>query len=108
VLKELRELGRRYEKLVLLLDADVAGRQARNLLDRSLSGCWHAFISAEESTLLERKDYKDEGDVGVEHAGKNAILESLLKIRRSYPERKVFVREDLISYKLIAPLHERV
>lgn len=108
VLKELERLGRRYRKIVLLLDADVAGRQARNVLDRVLQGCWHAFIPNEESTLMEQKDYKGVGDVGVEHASKQAIREGLSKIRRSNPDRKLFTREKLTSLKLIAPLHERV
>jgi 5S rRNA maturation endonuclease (ribonuclease M5) len=44
-MQELQCASRRYPGgLLLLLDPDVAGRQARRLLDERLPGCLHAFV----------------------------------------------------------------
>jgi ribonuclease M5 len=81
----LRALQQTYARVVLLLDPDVAGRQARNDIDRVLGGnkCWHAFIPTALATLAQDTRYKEQGDVGVEHAGGEAIRRAILQSKPS-------------------------
>ena len=51
VLKQLATAAPRYRSgLLLLLDPDVAGRQARLMLDERLPGCLHAFLPSPLAT----------------------------------------------------------
>lgn len=50
-LQELAVAAQRYRGgLLLLLDPDVAGRQARRTLDDRLPGCLHAFLPSPLAT----------------------------------------------------------
>lgn len=104
---ELQHLGTVYKRIILLLDPDVAGRQARNEIDRRVDGCWHAFIPVASAQSRVNKKYKDIGDVGVEHASSAAIQAAIRRSRKSRREN-VFSREYLISQGVVAPMHQRV
>lgn len=106
-IENLKELSAKYKRLVLLLDPDVAGRQARNEIDRRIEGCWHAFISTGSATADVKKKYKDVGDIGVEHASKQDIMTAIARSRKSNPKVTRFSRDRLISMGLIAPMHQR-
>ncbi len=107
LIEELQHLGTVYKRIILLLDPDVAGRQARNEIDRRVDGCWHAFIPVASAQSRVNKKYKDVGDIGVEHASSATIQAAIRKSRRSRRE-SVFSREYLISLGLVAPIHQRV
>ncbi|KAI8105646.1 hypothetical protein M9434_000228 [Picochlorum sp. BPE23] len=103
---ELQHLGTVYKRIILLLDPDVAGRQARNEIDRRVDGCWHAFIPVASAQSRVNKKFKDIGDVGVEHASSAAIQAAIRRSRKSRREN-VFSREYLISHGVVAPMHQR-
>lgn len=103
----LKRLSEKYTRVVLLLDPDVAGRQARNEIDRNVEGCWHAFIPTVQATSNVKKKYKEVGDIGVEHANPKAILTAIARSRRSNPDMQKFSRERLLSMGVIAQMHER-
>ena len=106
-IETLKEMSKKYARLVLLLDPDVAGRQARNEIDRNIEGCWHAFIPTALARSNVKKKYKDIGDIGVEHASHKAIMTAIARSRKSNHGVKRFSRDNLISLGLIAPMHER-
>ena len=129
--KALLGLVRKYARVVLLLDPDVAGRQARNDIDVLLGGekCWHAFVPTILARLERETKYKGVGDVGVEHAGGEAVRRAVLRSRLSRrggtggKERKtgtgtgtrtgtgtgkeVFTRAGLIGMGLVAEMGVR-
>lgn len=115
---ELLSLKRKYKRIVLLLDPDVAGRQARNEIDVLLQGenCWHAFVPSILATLGKKTKYKDVGDVGVEHAGGEAVRRAVLMSRPSRRGRgngngnvteEVFGRRGLVERGLVAEMGVR-
>eukprot|EP00889_Picochlorum_renovo_P001347 jgi/Picre1/28377/NNA_003782.t1 len=73
---ELQHLGTVYKRIILLLDPDVAGRQARNEIDRRVMAAG-TLLSRGFSSSRVNKKYKDIGDVGVEHASSAAIRQLL-------------------------------
>jgi ribonuclease M5 len=106
-IETLKVLSKKYARVVILLDPDVAGRQARNEIDRNIDGCWHAFIPTILARLSFKKKYKDVGDIGVEHASHKAIMTAIARSRKSNHSMKRFSRDWLVSLGLIAPMHER-
>lgn len=106
-IETLKGLSKKYARLVILLDPDVAGRQARNEIDRNVDGCWHAFIPTILARLSVKKKYKGVGDIGVEHASGKAIMMAIARSRKSNQSMKRFSRDWLVSLGLIAPMHER-
>lgn len=107
VLDRLRAMKETYLKIVLLLDPDVAGRQARNEIEGKISGCWHAFVPTIDATAKADTKYKEEGDVGVEHAKADNIIRAIFGSRQ-LANSNLYSRDGLISVGLIAPLHSRV
>ena len=108
VISKLNALATRYRGIVLLLDPDVAGRQARNQLNVSISECWHAFIPVPSARAAVAVRKKAAGNIGVEHAGPGAIRQALARKRKSIPGREEFTRLGLQESGLIAVMHERV
>lgn len=106
-INDLKQAAANYKRIVLFLDPDVAGRQARNEIDRQIRGCWHAFLPTRVATAAVKKKYKDVGDIGIEHASPKAIITGLARSRMSR-STDVFSRDNLIELGLIAPLHQRV
>ena len=98
----------RESSVVVLTDPDVAGRQARNILDERLGGCWHAFVPVPHARARAAVRAKEEGDIGVEHAAPAAIQRALTAARRSAAARAAFTRDDLQGLGLIAVTQERV
>lgn len=107
VLDTLRAMKKKYRRIVLLLDPDVAGRQARNEIESKISGCWHAFVPTLDATAKEDKKYKEEGDVGVEHANADTVVRAIFRSRQ-LTDSNLYSRDGLISVGLIAPMHSRV
>lgn len=105
-LDTLRAMKKKYLRIVLLLDPDVAGRQARNEIESKISGCWHAFVPTMNATAKEDKKYKEEGDVGVEHAKAESIVRAIFRSRQ-LANSNLYSRDGLISVGLIAPMHSR-
>jgi ribonuclease M5 len=70
----LKRLDKTHD-IVLFLDPDHAGDRIRRLVSKELSHVYHAFISRDQSISKNMKK------VGVEHASKEDILESLKHLK---------------------------
>lgn len=81
--------------IIVLTDSDYAGENIRKRVEK-IAGkekCKHAFIPREQST-------KD-GDIGVENASPDAIIEALKKARCLRSEKQdIFSVYDMINNKL--------
>lgn len=80
--------------IIILTDPDHAGENIRKELSRHIKNCKHAF-------LPQGKAFK-KGDIGVENATKEDIMEAIKKARPVIADkRQEFSKEDLIREGLI-------
>ena len=86
--------------IIILTDPDYAGEKIRKNLDKEIKNCKHAFLP--QGKALKK------GDIGVENATKEDIIEAIEKARPIITEkREEFVKEDLIELGLIGTLNSR-
>ncbi len=86
--------------VIILTDPDFAGEKIRKGLSKELKNCKHAF--------LPRGKALKKGDIGVENATREDIIEAIEKARPIITEkRQEFTREDLIDLGLIGGLNSR-
>ncbi|MBZ2175074.1 ribonuclease M5 [Schnuerera sp. xch1] len=79
--------------IIILTDPDHAGEQIRKDLCKHIKNCKHAFL--QQGKALKK------GNIGVENAIKDDIVEAISKARPIIStRRKEFVREDLIALGL--------
>jgi hypothetical protein len=97
--------------VVVLTDADVAGRQLRTRVALEVPSALHAFIGAHESVAREATKWHEAGNVGVEHAAPTAVRRALFGARRAHcggknkgVTRDAFNREHLEKCGLCGPL----
>ena len=91
----MREIKTAYKTrgIIVLTDPDAAGEHIRRLLSVRFPKAKHAFIPQEYATK--------NGDVGIENAGKDAILAALDKARaESMTPNNTFTEEDMRKYFL--------
>lgn len=91
----IRTLQKIAEKrgIIILTDPDYAGEQIRKDLSKHIRNCKHAFLP--QGKALKK------GDIGVENATKEDIIEAIQKARPSRIEKKKeFTKEDLIKHGL--------
>jgi len=105
---ELLSFLHKYRGIVLLLDPDVAGRQARNILNKVIPDCWHAFVPSPLAVAAQARGYKETGNIGVEHAPPKVIIEALKRRRKGVEGRNEFTKENLYDVGLVAAEFERV
>ncbi len=80
--------------IIILTDPDHAGENIRKELSRHIKNCKHAF-------LPQGKAFK-KGDIGVENATREDIMEAIKKARPVIADkRQEFSKEDLIREGLI-------
>lgn len=80
--------------VIIFTDPDFAGEQIRNRIADRVFGCKHAFLPRAEGT-------KD-GDIGIENASSESIINALSKVRTVIAkERDEFSRNDLIIHGLV-------
>lgn len=80
--------------IIILTDPDHAGENIRKELSRHIKNCKHAF-------LPQGKAFK-KGDIGVENATKEDIMEAIKKARPVIADkRQEFSKEDLIREGLV-------
>lgn len=80
--------------IIILTDPDFPGKKIRNILSSEIENCKHAFIPRDKAN-------KD-GDIGVENASVEAILEALKNARAEVSEnRQEFSNSDMIYYGLV-------
>ena len=80
--------------IIILTDPDYPGKKIRNILASQIENCKHAFIPRDKAN-------KD-GDIGVENASKEAIIEALKNARAEVAEnRQEFSYQDMVRYGLV-------
>ena len=86
--------------VIILTDPDFAGEKIRKSLSKELTNCKHAF--------LPRGKALKKGDIGVENATREDIIEAIEKARPIITEkRQEFTKEDLIDLGLIGGSNSR-
>lgn len=79
--------------IIILTDPDYAGEQIRKDLSKKIKNCKHAFLP--QGKALKK------GDIGVENALKEDIIEAIQKARPQMVERTIeFTKDDLIDFGL--------
>lgn len=92
VIAKIKEAQKR-QGVIVLTDPDFAGEKIRKIISKRVEGIKHGYISREEGTK--------EGDIGVENASPQAIIEALNKARCETKEkREEFKMEHMFFYKL--------
>jgi len=109
VIRELSDAVRAGGRVVVLTDADVAGRQLRSRIVQQVPGAWHAFLGAHETTAERDTKHHKAGNVGVEHAAPEAIRRALNLARPAASEggssgtsRSAFDKARLAEWGLCA------
>ncbi len=84
-----------YKKnnIIIFTDPDSAGDRIRKRLTEMFPNAKHAFLSVEEAL-------KD-GDIGIENASKEAILDALSRVRTKVDREAIFTKKDLYLHGLI-------
>ena len=89
------KIAKRYCGVIVLTDPDAPGEKIRQIIDKAVPGCKHAFL------------YRDRGDrrgpVGVEYAKPAAILEALeaAKATVDAARRDCFTMADMLAWGCI-------
>lgn len=79
--------------VIVLTDPDFMGEKIRKIIDDRVKGIKHAFISKEEA--------KKEGDIGVENASPESILNALSMSKCEVTEERLeFTIKDLVENDL--------
>ncbi len=92
----LEQIEKASEKrgIIVFTDPDYPGEKIRNIISERVKNCKHAFLPKD-------KALKD-GDVGIENASPEDIIEALKKARVQIIEiREEFSKSDLLEYGLI-------
>jgi ribonuclease M5 len=88
------KLARERKGVIILTDPDFAGENIRRTINKIVKGCRHAFLPVELATK--------NGDIGIENASPEAIIEALSKARVENTEKRgEFTVSDLMEYGLI-------
>ncbi|MDT8717276.1 ribonuclease M5 [Clostridium sp. 19966] len=92
VINKIREAQNR-KGVIVLTDPDFAGEKIRRIISKRVKGIKHAYIS--------RKDGTKDGDIGVENAKPEIIIEALNKAKCELGEkRSEFNMQDMFFLKL--------
>lgn len=79
--------------IIILTDPDYAGEKIRKDLSKNIKNCKHAFLP--QGKALKK------GDIGVENATKEDIIQAIKKARPVIIEKRVeFTKEDLVQLGL--------
>ena len=80
--------------IIIFTDPDFAGEKIRKMISKKVTNCKHAFLSKDKATK--------EGNVGIENANPDDIIEALNSARtESVKKRNEFSNTDLFLHKLI-------
>ena len=100
---EIERLSVKYAApIVVLFDADSAGRQLRNAFLKRFPLAEHAFMGAHKSSAKVDGTWHAVGNVGVEHAEGEDILQAITRARVACVDRHEFTRESLATWGLVA------
>jgi ribonuclease M5 len=91
-IEKIKEAQKR-QGVIVLTDPDYAGEQIRRIIAKRVPGIKHAFITRKEG-------FKD-GDIGVENASREAIIDALSKAKCiETDKREEFTFFDMVECKL--------
>lgn len=91
-IKTLEKIGE-SRGIIILTDPDYAGEQIRKDISKNIKNCKHAFLP--QGKALKK------GDIGVENASKEDIIEAIRKARPlEVKVRTEFTKEELINLGL--------
>ena len=80
--------------VIILTDPDFPGKKIRNIISSEIENCKHAFIPRDKANK--------NGDIGVENASPEDIIEALKNARAETAEKRTeFSNEDMIYYGLV-------
>lgn len=80
--------------IIILTDPDFPGKKIRNMISSQIENCKHAFIPRDKANK--------KGNIGVENASPEAIIEALENARAEITEDRLeFTNEDMIYYELV-------
>lgn len=78
--------------IIVLMDPDGPGEKIRAIISEQIPTAKHAFIVKSKARV--------ENDIGIEHADKEAIVESLKNLINFQEFNSDLIYQDLINYKL--------
>lgn len=79
--------------IIILTDPDYAGEQIRRDLSKHITNCKHAFLA--QGKALKK------GDIGVENATREDIIEAINKARPNKVDKQIlFTKDDLMEFGL--------
>lgn len=82
--------------VIVFTDPDYPGHRIRQILDREVPGCKHAFLPKEEAVDVRKKK------VGIEHASQEALLTALTAAKPSKPDgEEVTYKESISKHDLL-------
>lgn len=87
-------LAQQRRGVIIFTDPDFPGQKIRHIIDQAVPGCKHAFLPKHEAVDTAKRK------VGIEHAGKEAILLALESVKSTMPPEE---REETPSW---LELHE--
>ena len=100
---EIERLSTKYAApIIVLFDADTAGRQLRNAFLKRFPLAEHAFMGAHATSAKVNSKWHAIGNVGVEHAEGDDILRAIARARVASIDRHEFTRESLAAWGLVA------
>ncbi len=80
--------------IIILTDPDYPGKKIRYMLSSEIENCKHAFIPRDKA--------KKDGDIGVENARPEDIIEALRNAKAEISEnRQEFTNSDMVYYGLV-------
>ncbi len=92
-IKMLQTIGEN-QGIIILTDPDYAGEKIRKDLSKYVKNCKHAFLP--QNKALKK------GDIGVENASKEDIIEAILRARPEEKEKSTeFTKEELMGHGLV-------
>lgn len=92
-IKTLKEISKRKD-IIILTDPDYAGENIRRDLAKHFPNAKHAYLA--QGKALKK------GDIGVENATKEDIIEALERVRPTQVEEQIsFTKKDLLELGLI-------
>ncbi len=95
------EYAAKITGIIIFTDPDHAGERIRERIAKRCPNCKHAFLSREDA------EYK--GDIGIENASPESILDALSKVRTLIEISEVsFTKQDMITLELEGYPHSAV
>lgn len=92
------KLAQSLRGVIVFTDPDHAGERLRKIISQQVPGCKHAFLPREQATYR--------GEIGIEHASKEHILDALQHVKTEMNQGfSEITLEDLLNAELVNGNH---